>query len=152
VLVDRSGSMTTENNALVSGLADVADALTCPPGGSGGRRSLQVRRCHRNFDALPDPYVSVAAGTPMCWLVAVKDNLQVVATNVEQVFVGTVEIRGDGALLSTQTLSFVVPAATPVPTLRTPVLLLLIVTIVLLGTYMARGRIATPLDPPRTAP
>jgi hypothetical protein len=66
-----------------------------------------------NADTLPDAYVDVRAGTPVCWRIAVKQNQAVPDGASPQVFRAGIQITADGVTpVGQRDLFFLVP---PVP-------------------------------------
>jgi len=69
-----------------------------------------------NGDTLPDQYVNVRAGTPVCWKLVPKMNTTVVTTEQPQLFKATVTVTADGITeLDTRTVYFLVPPVVDIP-------------------------------------
>lgn len=63
-------------------------------------------------DLVPDTYVSVRAGTPVCWKLVAKQNASVAPKATAQTFKASFTVRGDGIFpLATRQVVFFVPPA-----------------------------------------
>ena len=62
-------------------------------------------------DGLPDQFVSVLPGTPVCWKLFVRQNQAIEGAPVtRQLFTAMIEVRGEGgALLDSRRAAFLVP-------------------------------------------
>jgi len=65
-------------------------------------------------DGFNDRYLSVIAGTPVCWQLVPKSNTTVMPTAVPQLFMATIVVSGDGiTTLDTRDVFFLVPPENP---------------------------------------
>jgi hypothetical protein len=63
-----------------------------------------------NADGFADLFLDVLPGTPVCWRLVPKQNTTVMATDMPQLFMATIEVFGDGVtLLDTRDVFFLVP-------------------------------------------
>ncbi len=69
-----------------------------------------------NGDLLPDKYIDVRAGTPVCWKLVPKMNTTVVTTEDPQLFKATIQVLGDSITeLDERTVYFLVPPVVDIP-------------------------------------
>ena len=69
-----------------------------------------------NGDLLPDQYLDVRAGTPVCWKLVPRMNTTVVTTEQSQLFRATVTVIGDGITeLDQRDVYFLVPPVVDIP-------------------------------------
>ena len=64
-------------------------------------------------DGFHDAFPSVRPGTPVCWDVIVRDNTSIRPTSRPFVYIAELTVRGDGSVLDTRTVYFVVPPVLP---------------------------------------
>lgn len=60
-------------------------------------------------DGFDDAFPSLRPGTPICWDVVARENTFVMPTGRPQVFQAEVVVRGDGSILDTRRIFFLVP-------------------------------------------
>ena len=74
-----------------------------------GECSVVAGGVDTNGDTFPDAFPSLLPGTPVCWDVVALDNEIVRPIGRPQVFVARVVVRGDGSILDTRRVFFLVP-------------------------------------------
>jgi hypothetical protein len=70
-----------------------------------------------NGDTFADAFPNLLPGTPVCWDVVARQNDFVEPIDRPQVFVARIVVRGDGSILDTRRVFFLVPPVVDIPIL-----------------------------------
>ncbi|UJR78393.1 hypothetical protein [Sandaracinus amylolyticus] len=82
----------------------------------GGGCTIVDSTADTDGDGFRDSYPSLMPGTPVCWDVVARDNDRIEARDRPLVFRARVTVRGDGSILDSRTVYFLVP-----PTIEPPI-------------------------------